>query len=75
MSYSGSGTAPAPSPLPDNPQPDEAVAGQTVHHLAYAAKTLQPVSAQQYEALTNMAAMEYDQQESPVGYAFVTTKA
>ena len=59
----------------------EAVAGQTVHHLAYAAKTLQPVSAQQYAALTNMAAMENiaavesDQQEPHVGYAFVTTKA
>ncbi len=61
--------------------PDEAVAGQTVHHLAYAAKTLQPVSAQQYAALTNMAAMENmaavesDQQEPHVGYAFVSTKA
>ena len=45
--------------------PDEAVEGLAVHHLAYAAKTVQPVPAAQYDAL----------QEPPVDYAFVSTKA
>lgn len=55
--------------------PDEAVAGQAAHHLAYAAKTLQPVSERQYDALTDIAVMEYDNQVNPSGYGFVSTKA
>lgn len=55
--------------------PDEAVARQTVHHLSYAAKTLRPVSAQQYDALSDLAVMEYNIQENPLGYGFVSTKA
>lgn len=55
--------------------PDEAVAGQPVHHLSYAAKTLQPVSARQYDALTDIATMEYDKHGTPSGYGFVSTKA
>lgn len=55
--------------------PDEVAAELTVHHLAYAAKTLQPVSAQQYDALTAIAVMEYDKQVNPSGYAFVSTRA
>lgn len=55
--------------------PDEAVNGLSVHHLAYAAKTSQPVPAAQYEALTDIAVIEYDKQENPTNYAFVSTKA
>ena len=55
--------------------PDEAVARQAVHHLSYAAKTLRPVSAQQYAALSDLAVMEYNKQENPLGYGFVSTKA
>ncbi len=55
--------------------PDEAAAGLAVHHLAYAAKTLQPVSAQQYDALADITVMEYDNQVNPSGYAFVSTRA
>ncbi|GFI24606.1 hypothetical protein IMSAGC011_03408 [Lachnospiraceae bacterium] len=55
--------------------PDEAVAGLAIHHLAYAAKTLQPVSGKQYDALTDIAVMEYEKQENPLGYGFVSTKA
>ena len=55
--------------------PDEAAAGLTVHHLAYAAETLQPVSAQQYDALADITVMEYDNQVNPSGYAFVSTRA
>jgi len=55
--------------------PDEAADGLAVHHLAYAAKTIQPVPAVQYDALTDIAVMEYDRQESPANYGFVSTKA
>ena len=55
--------------------PDEAVDGLPVHHLAYAAKTSQPVPVAQYEALTDIAVIEYDKQENPTNYAFVSTKA
>lgn len=55
--------------------PDDAVSGQAVHHLSYAAKTLQPVSAQQYDALSDMVTVEYDKQINPSGYGFVSTKA
>ncbi len=55
--------------------PDEAVDGLAVHHLAYAAKTSQPVPAAQYDALTDIAATEYNKQENPANYALVSTKA
>lgn len=55
--------------------PDEAVEGLTIHHLAYAAKTTEPVTAEQYWALNIIAGNEYDKQENPLGYAFVATKA
>ncbi len=55
--------------------PDEAVDGLAVHHLAYAAKTAQPVPAEQYDALTDIAAEEYNRRENPLGYDFVSTKA
>nr|WP_276951837.1 FtsX-like permease family protein [Acetatifactor muris] len=55
--------------------PDEAAAGLAVHHLAYAAKTLQPVSERQYNVLNDIAAMEHDKQVNPLGYGFVSTKA
>lgn len=55
--------------------PDEAAAGLAVHHLAYAAKTLQPISEQQYNVLNDIAAMEHDNQVNPSGYGFVSTKA
>ena len=55
--------------------PDEAVDGLAVHHLAYAAKTAQPVLAEQYDALTDIAAEEYNRRENPLGYDFVSTKA
>lgn len=54
--------------------PDEAVDELAVHHLSYAAKTLQPVSEAQYDALNNIADREYDKQENPLGYGFVSTK-
>lgn len=55
--------------------PDEAVDGLAVHHSAYAAKTVQPVPAAQYDALADIAVAEYNMQENPVNYAFVSTKA
>ncbi len=55
--------------------PDEAAEGLAVHHLAYAAKTLQPVPAEGYDALTDIAYREYNKQENPLGYGFVSTKA
>ncbi len=51
--------------------PDEAADGLPVHHLAYAAKTVQPVPAAQYDALTD----ESGGQDNPLGYGFVSTKA
>ncbi len=55
--------------------PDEAVDGLAVHHLAYAAKTVQPVPAAQYDAMTDIAVIEYNKQENPANYALVLTKA
>ncbi len=55
--------------------PDEAAVSLAVHHAAYAAKTLQPVSERQYDALTDIAAMKYDKQINPLRYDFVSTKA
>lgn len=55
--------------------PDEAAEGMAVHHLAYAAKTLQPVPAEGYDALTDIGYREYNKQENPLGYGFVSTKA
>lgn len=55
--------------------PDEAADGLSVHHTAYAARTVQPVAAAQYDALTDIAVEEYCRQEDPPGYGFVTTKA
>lgn len=55
--------------------PDEAAEGLAVHHLAYAAKTLQPVPAEGYDALTDIGYREYNKQENPLGYGFVSTKA
>ena len=55
--------------------PDEAVDGLAVHHLAYAAKTVQPVPTAQYDALADIAVIEYNKQEKPTNYAFVSTKA
>lgn len=54
--------------------PDEAVDELAVHHLSYAAKTVQPVSEAQYDALNDIADREYDKQENPLGYGFVSTK-
>lgn len=54
--------------------PDEAVDGLAVHHLSYAAKTVQPVSEAQYDTLNDIADREYDKQENPLGYGFVSTK-
>ena len=51
--------------------PDEAADGLPVHHLAYAAKTVQPVPAAQYDALTG----ESGGQDDLLGYGFVSTKA
>ncbi len=51
--------------------PDEAADGLPVHHLAYAAKTVQPVPAAQYDALTGASGG----QGNPLGYGFVSTKA
>ena len=55
--------------------PDEAAEGLRVHHLAYAAKTAEPVAAAHYDALDMIADREYDVQGDPLGYAFVSTKA
>ena len=58
--------------------PDEAVNGLAVHHLSYAAKTVQPVSEAQYDALNDIADREYDRQENQeniLSYCFVFTKA
>lgn len=55
--------------------PNEAVDGLSTHHLAYAAKTSQPVSSAQYDALTKIAAKESDNQQNLLGYGFVSTKA
>ena len=55
--------------------PDEAVEGLHVHHLGYAAKTAEPVTAAQYDALNDIADREYDELENPLGDAFVFTKA
>ena len=55
--------------------PDETVEGLGVHHIAYAAKTVEPVTAEQYRALGTIAGNEYDERENPLGYAFVSTKA
>ena len=55
--------------------PDEAAEGLSVHHLAYAAKTTEPVTRAQFYTLTIIADKEYDAHENPQGYAFVTTKA
>lgn len=56
--------------------PDEAVEGLEVHHLAYAAKTSEPVSAEQFEGLTAAAAVDKERFRSdPTSYLFFTTKA
>ncbi|MDE6673196.1 MAG: ABC transporter permease, partial [Acetatifactor sp.] len=58
--------------------PDEAVNGLAVHHLSYAAKTVQPVSEAQYDALNDIADREYDKQENQenvLSYCYVFTKA
>ena len=55
--------------------PDEAAEGLPVHHLAYAAKTVEPVSEAHYDALEIIARRDYDELGNPLGYAFVSTKA
>lgn len=58
--------------------PDEAAEGLPVHHLAYAAKTVGPVTEADYDVLGNIAYKanrEYDELGNPPGYAFVSTKA
>ena len=55
--------------------PDDVVEGLRVHHLAYAAKTTESVTAAQYNALNIIADREYDAQGNPLGYAYVSTKA
>lgn len=52
--------------------PDEAAASLPVHHVAYAAKTAQPVPAAQYDALVEIAD-KYENGEKY--YCFVDTKA
>lgn len=57
---------------------DEAVDELAVHHLSYAAKTVQPVSEAQYDALNDIADREYDKQknqENTPSDCFVFTKA
>ncbi len=51
--------------------PDEAAEGLPVHHLAYAAKTAQPVTTKQYEALAGLARAERGREN----YTFVLSKA
>ena len=55
--------------------PDEAVKDLCVHHLGYAAKTARPVTTAEYEALTDMAAIRYNEQKNPLEYDFFSTKA
>ncbi len=55
--------------------PDEAVDGLEIHHTAYAAKTVEPVSETQLAVLNDMSDRDYEEQEDPQGYVFVDTKA
>lgn len=55
--------------------PDDAVEGLNAHHLSYAAKTSEPVTAAQYEALDNITAAYDSAIADPEAYAFVSTKA
>ena len=54
---------------------DEAAEGLPVHHMAYAARTVRPVTTAQYEALTDLARAARDRQKDPSGYVFVLSKA
>ena len=55
--------------------PDEAAEELRTEHLAYAAKTAEPVTEDQYYMLTVIADREYDIRKSPSDYSFFTTKA
>ena len=55
--------------------PDDATQGLDIHHLSYAAKTSEPVTAAQYEALNDITKAKDNLMIDPEAYAFVTTKA
>ncbi len=55
--------------------PDDATQGLDIHHLSYAAKTSEPVTAAQYEALNDITKAKDNLMTDPEAYAFVTTKA
>ena len=55
--------------------PDEAAEDLRAEHPAYAAKTLEPVTEEQYYTLSVIADREYDIHQEPSYYAFFTTKA
>ena len=55
--------------------PDEAVEGLRIEHLAYAAKTAEPVTEEQYYTLTVIADREYNERKDPSDYTFFTTRA
>lgn len=51
--------------------PDDAAEGLNAHHLSYAARTSEPVTAAQFNALDEIASRQSDSS----GYAFVSTRA
>ena len=53
--------------------PDEAVVNQPVHHQAYAAKTVNPVSEEQYQALN--AINQSESRANPMGWDTIHTRA
>ena len=53
--------------------PDEAVINQPVHHQAYAAKTVNPVSEEQYQALR--AINQSESRTNPMGWDAIHTRA
>lgn len=55
--------------------PDDTVEGLNAHHLSYAARTSEPVTAAQFNALDEIASTEHEHQRDSSEYAFVSTKA